>query len=94
MTNRDGRLRSIAVATAAAGLGAIVLASIGDASVVAATGGVYVALERAGLQDQLALRDELYGAVLMQKNQWAVAQLGGLAVLLLGLAGLWTLRRK
>ncbi len=70
------------------GAGFIVLASIGDAWVVAATGGVYGALESAGAQDNVPLRNDLYAAVLRLKEPWAPVQLGGLIVLLLSLVAL------
>lgn len=50
------------------GVGLIVLANFGDASVVAATGGVYGALESAGQQNNVALRNDLYATVLRLKE--------------------------
>ena len=71
---------------ALSGAGFIALASIGDASVVAATGGVYAALESAGAQDDVALRKNLFATVLHLKGPWAVVNLGGVIVLALSIA--------
>lgn len=76
------------------GAGLIALASIGDASVVAATGGVYGALASAGAQDNVALRNDLYSTVLSLKGLWGVVNLGGIIVLVLSLAALVLLWRK
>ena len=76
------------------GAGFIVLASIGDASVVASTGGVYGALETAGAQDNVSLRNDLYAVVLRLKGPWATVQLGGVIVLFLALVALATTWRK
>lgn len=76
------------------GAGLIVLANIGDASVVASTGGVYGALETAGAQDDISLRDDLYAVVLRLKGPWATVQLGGIIVLSLALAALTTVWRN
>ena len=61
----------------------IVLASIGEASVVGATGGVHAALESAGAQDNVALRDDLYATVLHLKGPWNAVNLGGIILLAL-----------
>jgi hypothetical protein len=66
----------------------IVLASIGDASVVTATGGVYGALESAGAQDNVALRNDLYATVLRLKEPWASVNLSGVIALLLSVVAL------
>ena len=76
------------------GAGLIALASIGDASVVATTGGVYSALESAGAQDNIALRNDLYSIVLRLKGLWGVVHLVGIIVLVLSLAALGLLWRK
>jgi hypothetical protein len=76
------------------GVGVIVLANFGDASVVAATGGVYGALESAGQQNNVALRNDLYATVLRLKEPWAAVNLGGVIVLLLALVALVILLRK
>ena len=76
------------------GVGLIVLANFGDASVVAATGGVYGALESAGEQNNVALRKDLYATVLRLKEPWAVVNLGGFIALLLALIALVILWRK
>ncbi len=76
------------------GAGFIVLANIGDASVVASTGGVYGALETAGAQDNVSLRNDLYAVVLRLKGPWATVQLGGIIVLFLALVALATTWRK
>ena len=76
------------------GAGFIVLANIGDASVVASTGGVYGALETAGAQDNVSLRNDLYAVVLRLKGPWATVQLGGVIVLFLALVALATTWRK
>ncbi len=77
-----------------AGAGLVLLASVGDASVSASTGGIYGALERAGLENEVALRDDLYAAVLQLKTPWAFVQWLGLGVIGLGVAAcLLALRR-
>lgn len=76
------------------GAGFIVLAHIGDASVVASTGGVYGALETAGAQDNVSLRNDLYTVVLRLKGPWATVQLGGVIVLFVALVALVTTWRK
>ncbi len=76
------------------GAGFIILANIGDASVVASTGGVYGALETAGAQDNVSLRDDLYAVVLGLRGPWAAVQLGGFIVLFLALIALATTLRK
>jgi len=72
----------------------IVLANIGDASVVAATGGVYGALESAGVQDNVALRDGLYATVLRLKEPWAAVNLTGFIALLLSVVAVLIVWRK
>lgn len=76
------------------GAGLIVLATIGDASVVAATGGVDGALESAGQQNNVALRNNLYATVLRLKEPWAAVNLSGVIALLLALFALVILLRK
>ncbi len=76
------------------GAGFIALANIGDASVVATTGGVYGALESAGAQDNVSLRNDLYATVLRLKGPWASVQVGGVIVLLLSLVALVITLRK
>lgn len=76
------------------GGGVIVVANIGDASVVAATGGVYGALESAGLQDNVALRNDLYGTVLRLREPWAAVNLSGGITLLLSVVALVVVWRK
>lgn len=76
------------------GAGLIVLASFGDASVVAATGGVYGALESAGAQDNVVLRNDLYATVLRLKEPWASVNLSGAIVLLLSVVALLIVWRK
>lgn len=66
----------------------IVLTNVGDASVVASTGSVYGALETAGVQNNVALRNDLYEIVLRLKGPWATVQLTGVSVLLLALVAL------
>jgi hypothetical protein len=75
------------------GASLIVLANFGDASVVASTGGIYSALETAGAQDNISLRNELYAIVLRLKNPWSTVQLSGVIVLLLALGALTTVWR-
>ncbi|MEQ1808736.1 MAG: hypothetical protein ABL889_02330 [Terricaulis sp.] len=72
----------------------IVLTNIGDASVVASTGSVYGALETAGVQDNVTLRDDLYEIVLRLKGPWAAVQLTGASVLLLALVALIAVWRR
>lgn len=76
------------------GAGFVVLANIGDASVVAATGGVYGALESAGLQDNVALRNDLYGTVLRLRESWVAVNLSGGITLLLSVVALVVVWRK
>jgi hypothetical protein len=76
------------------GAGLIVLATIGDASVVAATGGVYGALESAGEQNNVALRNNLYATVLRLKGPWAAVNLSGVIALLLATVAFVILLRK
>ena len=76
------------------GAGFIVLANIGDASAVASTGGVYGALESAGAQDNVSLRNGLYAVVLRLTCPWATVQLCGVIVLFLALVALATTWRK
>lgn len=76
------------------GVGLIVLANFGDASVVAATGGIYGALESAGEQNNVALRNDLYATVLRLKEPWAAVNLGGVIALVLALVALVILWRK
>lgn len=76
------------------GVGLIVLANVGDASVVAATGGIYGALESAGEQNNIALRNDLYATVLRLKEPWAAVNLSGVITLLLALVALVILWRK
>jgi uncharacterized membrane protein HdeD (DUF308 family) len=76
------------------GAGFIVLANIGDASVVAATGGVYSALESAGAQDNVALRNDLYATVSRLKEPWAAVNLSGVITLLLSVVALVVVWRK
>jgi hypothetical protein len=76
------------------GAGFVVLANIGDASVVAATGGVYGALESAGAQDNVPLRNDLYATVLRLKEPWAAVNLSGVIALLLSLVALVIVWRR
>jgi hypothetical protein len=78
---------------AALGVGLVLLASIGDASVVASTGGVYGALEAAGAQDNLSLRNDLYDVVLRLKGPWAIVQMAGMITAALALVALATVSR-
>jgi hypothetical protein len=76
------------------GIGLIVLANFGHASVIAATGGVYGALESAGEQNNVALRNDLYATVLRLKEPWAAVNLGGVIALLLALVAFVVVWRK
>jgi hypothetical protein len=76
------------------GAGFVVLANIGDASVVAATGSVYGALESAGAQDNVPLRNDLYATVLRLKEPWAAVNLSGVIALLLSLVALVIVWRR
>jgi hypothetical protein len=76
------------------GVGLIVLANFGDASVVAATGGVYGALETAGQQNNVALRNDLYATVLRLKEPWAAVNLSGVIAVLLALVAFVVVWRK
>lgn len=61
------------------------MAIYGDAAMIASTGGIYSALERAGQADNLGLRDELYAVVLAQKQIWTVLGIGGVVTAILAL---------
>ncbi len=76
------------------GAGLVVLATIGDASTTAATGGVYGALEKAGQQENTALRNDLYDVVLLLRGPWAIVQLSGTMVLVLSLVAMVSVWRK
>ena len=76
------------------GAGLIVLASFGDASVVAATGSVYGALGSAGAQDNVALRNDLYATVLRLREPWAAVNSSGVIALLLSVGALVIVWRK
>ena len=76
------------------GAGFIILANIGDASVVSATGGVYSALASAGAQDNVDLRNDLYATVLRLKEPWAAVNLSGFITLLLSVIALAVVWRK
>lgn len=76
------------------GAGLIVLAAIGDASVVAATGSLYSAVESAGAQDNVALRNDLYATVLHLKAPWAAVNWSGVIALFLSAAAFWIVWRK
>ncbi len=93
---RGAKLVLLVVLTLLALLGAgfIVLANIGDASVVAATGGVYGALESAGAQDNVALRDDLYATVLRLREPWAAVNMSGVITLLLSVVALVIVSRN
>ncbi len=64
----------------AAGVVLVALATIGDAAVIAATGGVQAALDRAGQGGNIALRNELFGVVVRLRGTWAIVQWVGIAV--------------
>ncbi len=76
------------ISLAVVGACLILLSSAGDASVVATTGSVYAALEAAGQEGNLRLRDDLYAAVMRLQRPWAVVWWAGAAVLTLSLGGL------
>ncbi len=65
---------------ACAGLATVLLASIGDAGVIASTAGVHQALEAAGLQDNGTLRNDLYAVVLRLQRPWSLVQMSGILV--------------
>ena len=56
--------------------------------------GVYGALESAGAQDNVALRNDLYATVLRLKEPWASVNLRGVTALLLSVVALVILWRK
>jgi hypothetical protein len=67
-------------------------ASLGDAGVMSATGGVLQSLQAHGQGDNASLRNQLYEVVLTLQRPWAVAQWMGIAVAVLegvGFAKLW-----
>ncbi len=76
-----------------AGVGLIVLATIGDAAVIAATGGVQGALDRAGQGGNAPLRNDLFGVVLRLRGPWAIVQGAGMVVVAVAAAALWLVRR-
>lgn len=76
------------------GAGLMLLASMGDASTMAATAGVYGALQKASLHENLALRNDLYGVVLQLRGPWTIVQLSGALVLAAAVVAMVSLRRK
>jgi hypothetical protein len=73
---------------AASGIAVAAASVYGDAAMIASTGAIYSALERAGQADNQALRDELYAAVLQQKHLWSALGIGGLVSTVLALLAL------
>lgn len=70
-------------------------ANFGDASVIAGTGALYEALRTHGQAENVALRNDLYAAVLRLQWPWAVVQWMGLAVFVIsaiGIAKVWRSR--
>jgi len=67
---------------ACAGIGIVLLAGIGDAGVIASTGGVYQALEVAGQQDNASLRNDLYAVVLRLQRPWSIINICGVVVVI------------
>lgn len=85
MRSSKGYLIMLLLLLAAIGACGAVMGLIGDASVVASTGGIYAALERAGQADNIALRNELYAVVTQQKQLWSGVGIGGLVAAVLAL---------
>lgn len=88
MRSSTKALLALLTVIALLGVGFIVLANVGDVSVVASTGGIYAALESAGVQDNIVLRNDLYATVMRLKGPWAAVNLGGLIVLALSLVAI------
>jgi hypothetical protein len=76
------------------GAGIALLASVGDASVMASTGGIQAVLAERGLADDRDLTARLYEVVLRLQGPWGLVQIAGLAVLTLGVAGAVTAWRR
>ncbi len=88
-------LLAITALTALLGVVLISLTNSADAMVTASTGGVYGALVQEGLEENIPLRNALYGVVMRLREPWGIVQLIGLALSGLGLMGLaLTLRRR
>lgn len=78
---------------AVVGLAMDLLASIAEAGVTASTGGVYLAVERAGQAGNQALLSELYDVVARLRWPWAVASALGYGVVVAAGVGLVLLLR-
>jgi hypothetical protein len=71
-------------------------ASLGDSSIIAGTGAVYESLRVHGQEQNVALRNDLYNAVLRLKWPWAVVQWPGVGVVVISVIGIvvvWRERR-
>ena len=85
MRSSKGYLLFLLLILAGIGAAGAAMGLVGDTSVVAATGSVYAALERAGQADNMNLRNELYAVVLQQKQLWTGVGLGGLVATVIAL---------
>jgi hypothetical protein len=81
-------------ALALLGAGIALLASLGDASVMASTGGIQAVLAERGLADDQELPRKLYDVVLRLQGPWGAVQLAGVLVLALGVVGMVTVWRR
>ena len=83
---RMGNVRFLLLALlgliACIGAGIVLFAGIGDAGVIASTAGVHRALETAGQQDNLSLRNDLYAVVLRLQQPWSLINSLGAAVVI------------
>lgn len=81
-------LVALFVLLALLGAAVVIWSSAGDASVAANTGAVYQTLEKHGLEENAALRNDLYAATLQLRWPWSVAGWLGMGVCALSAAGL------
>ncbi len=79
---------------ACVGLGIILVSGIGDAGVMASTGGVYRALEVAGQQDNVSLRNDLYGVVMRLQQPWSIINVCGAIVVIASIFSMSMVWRK
>ncbi|MDH3264351.1 MAG: hypothetical protein OEM24_10160 [Paracoccaceae bacterium] len=95
MARIRGRLLWLFGALLAVGLLVAALGNLGGMMILAATGGVYVALEKRGLEADAALVGELYGIVLTMDRPWSWVLLSGVVAIflsLMGFAAVWRAR--
>ena len=71
-----------------------VWAGLGDSSVIAGTGGIHEVLRSHGIAENVALRNDLYDAMLRLKWPWAVGQWLGLGVVVVSVIGIAVVWRR